>query len=212
MKPRLRVPFAMLAALASGAAAAQSFGQPSELDLTGIVTSLLLVVGLILGAAYMVKRSPFALTRRTEGPLSIVAALPIGPKERLLLVEARGREVLLAVSPAGIAILGGPHYTAPGPDGPYRIPRSPDEALGIDRAAAPDETRVDGVYGAGTAPGAAAPAVTLGAAAPPVTLGAAAQASAAADAGRPSAPMTFAERLSASLTAGYRALVPGEGR
>jgi flagellar protein FliO/FliZ len=91
-------------ALTSGAGPA--FSPVAGIDVGGLVMSLVIVIGVILGAAYVLKRSPLALNRRSEGPLSVVASLAIGPKERLLLVEARGREVLLAVGPAGVAWLG----------------------------------------------------------------------------------------------------------
>jgi hypothetical protein len=35
--------------------------------------------------------------------------LPLGPKERLVLVEARGEELLIAVSPAGVFNVGVAH-------------------------------------------------------------------------------------------------------
>jgi flagellar biogenesis protein FliO len=43
---------------------------------------------------------------RSNGPLKVLAALPLGPRERLVLVEARGEEILIAVSPAGVFNVG----------------------------------------------------------------------------------------------------------
>ena len=70
-------------------------------DLSGVVLSLLLVVGFILVAAWVVRRMPLGIGRGS-GPLKVLAALPLGPRERLVLVEARGEELLIAVSPAGV--------------------------------------------------------------------------------------------------------------
>jgi flagellar protein FliO/FliZ len=75
-------------------------------DLTGIVVSLALVVGFILAAAWVVRRMPLGGLGRGNGPLKILAALPLGPRERLVLVEARGEELLIAVSPAGVFNVG----------------------------------------------------------------------------------------------------------
>jgi flagellar protein FliO/FliZ len=75
-------------------------------DLTGVVLSLALVVGFIFAAAWVVRRMPMGFTR-ASGPLKVLAALPLGPKERLVLVEARGEELLIAVSPAGVFNVGG---------------------------------------------------------------------------------------------------------
>ena len=75
-------------------------------DLTGVLLSLALVVGFIFAAAWVVRRMPLGLGR-ASGPLKVLAALPLGPKERLVLVEARGEQILIAVSPAGVFNVGG---------------------------------------------------------------------------------------------------------
>jgi len=74
-------------------------------DLSAVIMSLALVIGFIFAAAWVVRRMPFGIGR-ANGPLKVLAALPLGPKERLLLVEARGEEILIAVSPAGVFNVG----------------------------------------------------------------------------------------------------------
>jgi flagellar protein FliO/FliZ len=74
-------------------------------DLSGVILSLVLVVGFIFAAAWVVRRMPLGLGR-SNGPLKVLAALPLGPRERLVLVEARGEELLIAVSPAGVFNVG----------------------------------------------------------------------------------------------------------
>ena len=74
-------------------------------DLSGVILSLALVVGFIFAAAWVVRRMPLGLGR-ANGPLKVLAALPLGPRERLVLVEARGEELLIAVSPAGVFTVG----------------------------------------------------------------------------------------------------------
>jgi flagellar protein FliO/FliZ len=74
-------------------------------DLSGVLLSLALVVGFIFAAAWVVRRMPLGIGRGS-GPLKVLAALPLGPKERLVLVEARGEELLIAVSPAGVFNVG----------------------------------------------------------------------------------------------------------
>ena len=71
-------------------------------DLSGVVMSLALVLTFIFGAAFVLKRTPFGQVGKRNGLLKIVAALPLGPKERLLLVQARDRELLIAVSQSGV--------------------------------------------------------------------------------------------------------------
>jgi flagellar protein FliO/FliZ len=74
-------------------------------DFSGVILSLALVVGFIFAAAWVVRRMPLGFTRG-NGPLKVLAALPLGPRERLVLVEARGEELLIAVSPAGVFNVG----------------------------------------------------------------------------------------------------------
>ena len=93
---------ALLAAGSSGHA--QSSLTVDTVDWPGMALSLGLVVGLILAAAYFFKRAPFGLAGRGEGPLRVVASIALGPRERLLLVSARGREILVGVSPAGVSV------------------------------------------------------------------------------------------------------------
>ena len=81
-------------------------------DLSGVILSLVLVVGFIFAAAWVVRRMPLGIGRG-NGPLKVLAALPLGPRERLVLVEARGEELLIAVSPAGVFNVGAPGRTPP---------------------------------------------------------------------------------------------------
>jgi len=82
------------------AATAQAAPTVGMADLSGVVLSLVLVIGFIFAAAWVVRRMPLGMGRG-NGPLKVLAALPLGPRERLVLVEARGEELLIAVSPAG---------------------------------------------------------------------------------------------------------------
>jgi len=99
--------------VSSAVVAGPAFAAPGVAmgDLTGVVLSLALVVGFIFAAAWVVRRMPMGFTR-ASGPLKVLAALPLGPKERLVLVEARGEELLIAVSPAGVFNVGGANQRA----------------------------------------------------------------------------------------------------
>ena len=82
-------------------------------DLSVVIMSLALVIAFIFAAAWAVRRMPFGVGRGS-GPLKVLAALPLGQKERLVLVEARGEEILLAVSPAGVFNVGAARLNAAG--------------------------------------------------------------------------------------------------
>ncbi len=79
-------------------------------QLSNVIMSLGLVLAVILGAAYVLRRTPFGAGGRRNGPLQVVATLALGPKERLLLVQARDTELLIAVSAAGVFNIGGAHF------------------------------------------------------------------------------------------------------
>jgi flagellar protein FliO/FliZ len=105
----------LAAAVAGLSAADAAFAAPGVQvgDLSTVVVSLVLVVGVIFAAAFVAKRTPFGLNARGNGPLKVVAALSLGPKERLLLVEASGEQLLIAVSPAGVFNVGRAANPAP---------------------------------------------------------------------------------------------------
>ena len=75
-------------------------------DVSAMIMSLLAVVGLIVAGGYLLRRTPLGAVARQSGPLKVVATLPLGARERLVLVDARGAELLLAISPAGVFNVG----------------------------------------------------------------------------------------------------------
>jgi flagellar protein FliO/FliZ len=107
---------AAIAGSCAACAAGTAYAAPGVdiASLSTMIMSLALVVGFIFAAAFVVKRMPFGLGARANGPLKVLAALPLGPKERLLLVQARGEELLIAVSPAGVFNVGMPVPLAAG--------------------------------------------------------------------------------------------------
>ena len=93
----------------------------------GVAMSLGLVVAVIVIGAWLLRRSPLGAFARANGPLKIVATLPLGPKERLILVETGGSRLLLGVAPAGIFTLNEPSVQGaqPTPAKPPARPRPP---------------------------------------------------------------------------------------
>lgn len=70
----------------------------------GAILALLLVLGLILALSWLLKRLPGSRFRATEG-LKLVASLMLGPKERVVVVDINGQQLLLGVSTSGISVL-----------------------------------------------------------------------------------------------------------
>nr|WP_246429139.1 flagellar biosynthetic protein FliO [Pseudoxanthomonas broegbernensis] len=115
----------MAAAAQSVATAARPVAQqsaahaPATPGLFGAFLALLLVLGLILGLAWLLRRLPGGL--RTAEGLRVVGSLPLGAKERLVVVEVGGRQLLLGVTSAGISLL----HDLPEPLPPAEPPRLP---------------------------------------------------------------------------------------
>jgi flagellar protein FliO/FliZ len=79
-----------------------------------MVLSLIAVVAIILGLAWMARRMQFA--RGGAGSeLSVRATLAVGIKERVVIVEAAGQRFLIGVAPGQVSILKalGPVHDAP---------------------------------------------------------------------------------------------------
>jgi flagellar protein FliO/FliZ len=95
--------FATVAPAASQAAKVGSQA-PSSPGLFGAVFALLLVLGLIVGLGWVLKRMPGSGFRPAVG-LKLVASLPLGAKERVVVVEVNGEQLLLGVTAGGINTL-----------------------------------------------------------------------------------------------------------
>lgn len=87
--------------LATGAAAVPA-GTPG---LAGVMLSLLLVLGLIIGLAWLVGRLRGFTGGAGSGPLRVAASAAVGMKERIVLVDAAGAWLLLSVAPGRIEVL-----------------------------------------------------------------------------------------------------------
>ena len=100
------------AATAPLAKAAMPVGQhaPATPSLFGAVFALLLVLALIVGLGWLLKRLPGSGFRPSEG-LKLVTSLNVGARERLVVVEVNGQQLLLGVTGGGISAL----HTLPEP-------------------------------------------------------------------------------------------------
>lgn len=77
---------------------------PTTPSLFGAVFALLLVLALIVGMGWLLKRLPGSGFRPSEG-LKLVTSLNVGARERLVVVEVNGQQLLLGVTANGITTL-----------------------------------------------------------------------------------------------------------
>lgn len=100
----------ILAALPSVAVWAQADAEPapSQFSLVGQLAQLggglLLVVGLIFLMGYVMRRVG-PLAPQGGQHIRLVSSLPLGPRDRLLLVDVGGQQLLLGASPGRINTL-----------------------------------------------------------------------------------------------------------
>lgn len=87
--------------ISNGVAAAA----PGGGALLNVAGSLLLVILLLLAMAWLLARLRRLQSGAAYGLMGVRASLSLGLKERLLIVEAAGQWLLLAVSPGGIQLL-----------------------------------------------------------------------------------------------------------
>ncbi len=77
---------------------------PQSPGLGGAFIALLLVLGLILGMAWLLKRLPGGGFRPADG-LRIVASIPLGAKERAAVVQVGDEQLLIGIGPGGVRTL-----------------------------------------------------------------------------------------------------------
>ncbi|MDV3468794.1 flagellar biosynthetic protein FliO [Stenotrophomonas sp. C3(2023)] len=112
----------MSATLFAAAQAAAPVGQQAAApSLLGGVVALLAVLALVVGLGWLLKRMPGSSFRPADG-LKVVASVAVGAKERVVVLEVGGQQLLLGVTAGGISAL----HTLDQPLPPPAAPRLPD--------------------------------------------------------------------------------------
>jgi flagellar protein FliO/FliZ len=104
----MRAPLATLALLAtsSPAFAAATQAAPADLDVGGMLrvcASLGVVIALILGAGWLLRRLQGGVAR--GGHLRAIESVAVGMKERVVLVQAGQKQILVGVAPGNVRTL-----------------------------------------------------------------------------------------------------------
>ncbi|MFV0449374.1 MAG: flagellar biosynthetic protein FliO [Vibrio sp.] len=92
--------FIMLFLVTSPAFAAQS----DQFDIATTLGSLLFVIAIIIGMAWLLKRMRVPAFGQQKG-LSIVRQLPLGTKERLMIVQAGEEQFLIGVTSQSVNLI-----------------------------------------------------------------------------------------------------------
>ena len=80
--------------------------------------SLAVVVGLIYGAYYLLRRLQGPALRLTsEGPMKVLQSVPLAGGSYLHLVQVKGRRLLVACGPQGVTLLQADEAEAEGGEG-----------------------------------------------------------------------------------------------
>lgn len=84
------------------------------MDFSGQLQSMVLSLALVIGLMLLLAWAARTLRNRAQGgsaELEVVSATHVGPKERIVLVRVRDRELLLGVGPQSVTALG--EFSAP---------------------------------------------------------------------------------------------------
>ena len=109
MRSRVLQRIALPIAMASGSAPAFATEAPASLpatpgigggDVLSLGLSLIIVVGVILALGWFYSRSRFVSGGGAD-LISIVATRPLGPKERLMIVEVADQQLLIGMTATG---------------------------------------------------------------------------------------------------------------
>lgn len=90
---------------AAPSGAARPAGVVTGGSVTGMVSGLLFLLALVLGAAWLVRRTGGMPALHGGSALKVVAALSVGPRERVVLVELGGQQWLLGVASGAVTTL-----------------------------------------------------------------------------------------------------------
>lgn len=101
LSPRITLPL-VLTALPGAACAAEATPGLSE-GLGQMLLGLMIVLGLLLGTLWLIKR--LSTPHGSAAGLRVLGAVPVGPRERVVLVEVAGQVLILGVTQASVRTL-----------------------------------------------------------------------------------------------------------
>jgi len=93
---------------------------PTTPGLFGAVIALLAVLALVVGLGWLLKRMPGSGFRAPEG-MKLVSSIAVGARERVVVLEVNGEQMLLGVTAGGISHLHTLETPLP-PPAPMRVP------------------------------------------------------------------------------------------
>ncbi len=77
----------------------------TNVDLAATIGSLLFVLVLIFGIAWMMKKMRVPGIMGSSGPLKVIKQMPIGPKERIMVIQVGEEQLVIGVTASNINLL-----------------------------------------------------------------------------------------------------------
>ncbi|WP_018693097.1 flagellar biosynthetic protein FliO [Algicola sagamiensis] len=101
----LRIEFSHIFFLILGIGSTPAWAEPTKAlpDIGMMLVSLLLIIGLILGLASLMKR--FNLAMPGQQGMKIISTLPLGAKEKIIVIEVQGKQHALGITGQNINYL-----------------------------------------------------------------------------------------------------------
>ncbi|MGF1699372.1 flagellar biosynthetic protein FliO [Photobacterium makurazakiensis] len=88
------------------ATSASSATSAPNLNIASTVASLVLVVAVILFLAWLLKRMKFPGVQSNDSSLRVLRQLPVGQRERIVLLQVGDEQMLVGVTQQNISLLG----------------------------------------------------------------------------------------------------------
>ncbi len=89
----------------AGMVSCPAFAAGPDLNIATTILSLIMVIALILMLAWLMKRMRFSQISGQQGTLRVIKQLSLGQKERVVVVEVGGEQILLGVTPNNVSLL-----------------------------------------------------------------------------------------------------------
>lgn len=80
-------------------------GAPTAVGTGNLLLGMLFLLLLVVGAWWLVRRMGGLQVHGGAGGMQVLAALPVGPRERVVLVAVGGQQLLLGVAPGRVSLL-----------------------------------------------------------------------------------------------------------
>lgn len=90
---------------------------PAEMNIATTLAALVLVVVVILGLAWLLKRMKLPGIQGGDSTMKIIRQLPVGQRERIVLLQVGDEQMLVGITPQNISLISKLEHPLPAGEG-----------------------------------------------------------------------------------------------